>query len=267
MGYSAFCFSHEVQRWLDAGRLKPGSLLLEFGAQEFYVDDDETRCEIGAFLRKQKISQDAIDTVLSNGPNVSAIFAAFGVKYTAIDVDGAHGSKFFDLNTSEPPQYWRNTFDFINNEGTIEHLVNPINGFHVAHELAKVGGVIRHNFPLIGWREHGFLYPTTKFYAHLIGDNGYELLKAKASLSKSEPFDDPLFKEIWDEALDRYTGVKPTVTNLWGELVYRKTADRSFVIPVDHVDGPNSAKARDRLIENYRTFARSRNYPLAMNDG
>jgi hypothetical protein len=267
MGYSAFYFSHEVQRWLNAGWLKPGSLLLEFGAQEFYVDDDETRREIGVFLRKQKISQDAIDTVLSNGPNVSAIFAAFGVKYTAIDVDGAHGSKFFDLNTSEPPQYWRNTFDFINNEGTIEHLVNPINGFHVAHELAKVGGVIRHNFPLIGWREHGFLYPTTKFYAHLIGDNGYELLKAKASLSKSEPFDDPLFKEIWDEALDRYTDVKPTVTNLWGELVYRKTADRSFVIPVDHVDGPNSAKARDRLIENYRTFARSRNYPLAMNDG
>jgi hypothetical protein len=136
------------------------------------------RCaEIGVFLREQRISQDAIDDLLRNGPKVASIYDAFGVNYTAIDVDSAHGSKFFDLNTSESPIYWRNTFNFVNNEGTIEHLVNPINGFLVAHETVKVGGVVRHSLPLIGWRDHGFLCPTTKFYAHLVGVNGYEPLQ------------------------------------------------------------------------------------------
>jgi hypothetical protein len=264
MGYSTYYFSHSVERWLDAGWLKPGHHLMDFGAQEFYVDNEETRREIGVFLRRRELSQEAIDALLQDGPKVGAIFAAFGVRYTAIDVDGAPGSKFFDLNTSAPPLYWRNAFDFVNNEGTIEHLVNPINGFQVAHEIAKVGAVIRHNFPLIGWHDHGFLYPTSKFYAHLIGDNGYELLRALAVLQESAPFDDPLFKQVWDIALDGYTDVKPTITNLWGELVYRKTADRPFVIPVDHVDGPGAAAGRGRLIENYRKVARARNYPFVL---
>jgi hypothetical protein len=35
----------------------------------------------------------------------------------------------------------------VNNEGTVEHFANPMNDFQVAHEIAKPGGVIRHNFP------------------------------------------------------------------------------------------------------------------------
>jgi hypothetical protein len=162
----------------------------------------------------------------------------------------------------EPPAYWRNTFDFINNEGTIEHLVNPINGFQLAHEMVKVGGVVRHNFPLIGWREHGFLYPTTKFYACLVGDNAYETLQVRAFPTGSTVFDDPFFKDVLDENGD--PAAKPTVTDIWGELIYRKTADRPFVIPVDHVGGPDSASARDRLIENHRSLALSRPYPLKL---
>jgi hypothetical protein len=82
---------------------------------------------------------------------VDAIYAALGIEYLAIDVDGACGSTFFDLNTFAAPAAWCSAFDFVNNEGTIEHLANPINGFHVAHDIAKVGAVIRHNFPLVGW--------------------------------------------------------------------------------------------------------------------
>jgi hypothetical protein len=40
----------------------------------------------------------------------------------------------------------------------------------------------------------------------------------------------------------------PLVTNIWGELVFRKVADRPFAVPVDHVGGPdagsNAAMAR-----------------------
>jgi hypothetical protein len=257
MGYSAEYFKNQIQLWLDAGWLAPGQSLIEFGAQEFYADVAETHREIGAFLGNHGLSDDAIRAALGDGvPRIRAIYEALGIRYVAIDVDDALGSTYFDLNSFAPPDHWLGAFDFINNEGTIEHLVNPINGFHVAHELAKVGGVIRHSFPLIGWREHGFFYPTTKFYAHMVGDNSYELLKAKALLTESEPFDDAFFKEVIEHMVGPVE--RPPVTNIWGELVYRKTSDRPFVIPVDHVGGPDAAKARQRLNENYRSLVRGR---------
>jgi hypothetical protein len=123
-------------------------------------------------------------------------------------------------------------------------------------ETSALCGVIRHSFPLIGWRDHGFLYPTTKFYAHMVGDNAYEMLKIEALLSEDAPFDDPFFKQVVDGRRDPVA--PPAVTNIWGELVYRKTSDRSFAIPVDHLGGPDAMAARHRLIDNYRHVARSR---------
>ena len=35
-------------------------------------------------------------------PSVRAIYEALGVKYQSIDVDGADGSTFFDLNSAAP---------------------------------------------------------------------------------------------------------------------------------------------------------------------
>jgi len=178
-----------------------------------------------------------------------------------IDVDGAHGSTFFDLNTFATPPDWRGAFDFVNNEGTIEHLANPINGFHVAHDMAKVGGVIRHNFPMVGWTHHGLANLTPKFFAHLVG--AYEVLKAVATLSEPTPFDDALFTTFYaadrSDGLTTRTGIPlpaiiapPLVSNIWGQLVYRKTSDRPFTMPVDHVEGADAEAIRQRLVENYR---------------
>jgi hypothetical protein len=257
MGYNQFYFRHLVQSWLDAGWLQPQHRLMEFGAQEFHSEVDETRREVGAFLSQHGLAPTVVDGVLGNGyPQIHLVYAMIGVAYASIDVDGARGSTYFDLNAFAPPPEWHNAFDFINNEGTIEHLVNPINGFQVAHEMAKVGGVIRHSFPLIGWREHGFFYPTTKFCAHMVGDNAYELLKAGAMMTEHTPFDDPFFKQVVDET--HMPIAPPKVTNIWAELIYRKTSDRPFVIPVDHVGGPEAGTARRRLNEHHRQIARGR---------
>ena len=131
MGYSPLYFPCHVQGWLEAGWLKPGQALMDFGAQEF----DSGPCD-GAFLRTHGLPDNA---------TIREVYEKLGIKYHSIDVDGAHGSTFFDLNSQAPPADWLGAFDFVNNEGTIEHLVNPINGFQVAHEMTKVGGVIRHS--------------------------------------------------------------------------------------------------------------------------
>src|SRR5260370_15966445 len=165
MGYTAHYFQHAVQLWLERDWLRRGQRLIEFGAQEFFADATEAHRGVGDFLVRHGASQDTISTVLGDGlPKVEAIYAALGIDYLSIDVDGAHGSTFFDLNTYGAPAEWRNAFDFVNNEGTIEHLASPLNGSHFAHDIAKVGGVIRHNFPLIRWSRHGLPNSSTKFY-------------------------------------------------------------------------------------------------------
>jgi hypothetical protein len=263
MGYTALYFQHAVQFWFDKGWLAPqrGQRIVEFGAQEFFADAADTRREVGAFLGRHGASAETISSVLgAELPQVDAIYEAVGIDYLSIDVDEAHGSTFFDLNTFEAPAAWRNAFDFVNNEGTLEHLAKPLNGFHVAHDIAKVGGIVRHNFPLIGWSQHGFANLTTKFYAHLVGDNAYEVLKVHATVTESTPFDDPLFTTCSALTGDPENPIRmippPAVTNIWGELVYRKIHDRPFVMPVDHVEGPNAVAVRERLAANYHRLGR-----------
>jgi hypothetical protein len=120
---------------------------------------------------------------------------------------------------------------------------------------AKVGGVIRHAFPMIGWREHGFFYGTAKFYAHLLGDNRYEKLRARTVETGRTPSDDPCFTMV-DQQGNPVPA--PMITELMGELIYRKTSDRPFVIPVDHVVGPNVDAVRQMLIENHALMTNGR---------
>jgi hypothetical protein len=250
MAYAAHYFRGAVQDWIGHGWLSRGQWLIDFGSQEFVADPREVRREAADFLKGNGKAPGTPD----GRPRVRDLYAALGINYVSIDVDG-NASSFFDLNTFSTPHYWRDAFDFVNNEGTIEHLANPINGFHVAHDMARVGGVIRHSFPLIGWADHGFVNLTTKFYAHLVGDNAYEVLRLLAIVSEPTPLNDPFFTTCYGLADLDENRVQPlpppTITNIWGELVYRKTSDRPFVVPVDHVEGSNAGTIKRRLNENF----------------
>lgn len=237
MGYAPSYFSAHVAKWLRERWLRRDSKIIEFGAQEFSGDIRESRQDIAHFLRSHGVEEACINEIAD--PNrpllVSEIYRSLGVEYTAIDVDGAFGSLFFDLNSGRPPDEWRGAFHFVNNEGTIEHLINPINGFQVAHELLEVGGVARHSMPLTGWVNHGFFYPTPKFYGTLIGANNYELLEAEAQLL-FRPLDlvDTRFRII-DEIGREIDQGGATIADAWILLTYRKSRDADFAIPLDHI--------------------------------
>jgi SAM-dependent methyltransferase len=224
MGYVADYFPAHVARWLDAGWLFEGARLIEFGAQAFHCDLDAARECTNAFLRDRGKTAPASFSIAN-------VYRALGVDHTSIDVDGSHGSTFFDLNTFAPPPEWAGAFDMVNNEGTIEHLINPINGFQVAHELLKPGGVARHSIPLSGHPEHGLLYPTPKFYDLLLWENRCEALDRRAE---------------GDDA------------NRWLHLVYRKRTAAPFKIPVDHLETPSYYAIDAKLGNNWRVFSARR---------
>lgn len=243
MGYAPHYFTGNVAHWLDQGWLPAGGRLIDFGAQELDGDRDASAADIRVFLN-------ARGRAIGAPPTVAAVYGAIGIDYTAIDVDLAHGSTYFDLNTFRPPPAWVGAFDFVNNEGTIEHLVNPINGFQVAHELAKTGGVIRHSMPLMGWKDHGFFYPTTKFYALLVAANRYEVLEAKAELqTRHHVFDDPLFTA---------GGGTTEITDIWARLIYRRVHRAPFAVPADHLTGPDAAAIAAVLAASMSRYAAHR---------
>jgi len=241
MGYGPTYFSAHVANWLHNGWLPEGGRIIDFGAQDFSGDLESARGDVQAFLAQRGAR-------LSGPLSVAGVYRAVGIDYLSIDVDGQFGSHFFDLNTFGVRSELRGTFDFVNNEGTIEHLVNPINGFEVAHELAKVGGVVRHSMPFQGWSYHGFFYPTAKFLTELIAANRYHVLEARL-----EPGQGNLALE------NRLFGrVNFPSTDVWFHLTYRKKRDAHFRVPADHLNFPEAASVSSLLASNWRGYSARR---------
>jgi SAM-dependent methyltransferase len=250
VGYSAAYFPSHVARWLDQGWLFAGARLIEFGAQEFYCDPDAAREQTRAFLlARGKSAAEIADTIGRSGTfPVANVYRALGVDYCAIDVDAKYGSIFFDLNTFAPSPDWVGAFDMVNNEGTIEHLINPINGFQVAHELLKSGGVARHSIPLTGNWDHGLFHPTGSFFLAMLNENRYELLDARAELQSARPWADELF---------RLAG-GADIADVWGSLIYRKQIDDAFRPPADHLQTIGAAAIAARLAADWAAFSAHR---------
>jgi len=250
VGYAAEYFPAHVAKWLDRGWLFAGARLIDFGAQEFYGDPQAAREHTRAFLLARGKCPAEIEAAVGRSGTfpVAGVYRALGIDYVAIDVDGAYGSTFFDLNTFAPPPEWTGAFDMVNNEGTIEHLINPINGFQVTHELLKPGGVARHSAPLTGCWDHGLFHPTSGFYLALLNENRYELLEGRADARPARPWDDQLFK---------LAQPRDTV-DMWGSIIYRKQIDEAFRPPADHLLTARAAAIASRLAADWATFSARR---------
>ena len=260
MGYVANYFEATVESWLQAGWLPVGGRLIEFGAQGFDGDQAEARRRTEQFLRSHGVAEAQIQDVCapSKPLRVAEVYRAIGIDYAAIDVEEAPGSRLFDLNCFAAPAEWRAAFDLVNNEGAIEHLTNPINGFQVAHELLKPGGVAVHSIPLTGHRNHGLMHPTVKFYGKLVALNGYERLRSEISLGQSD----------WSLADGSFTlrdhrGRPLDARNIklmdaWLHLAYRKTSAAEFRAPAAHWHADESEALAALLAENFAAYAGQR---------
>jgi SAM-dependent methyltransferase len=246
MGYRENYFQ-SVRHWQSAGWLPPGGRLIDFGAQGFSGDPTAIKNDLAGL---------GIDL---DRPTVAEAYRALGIDYIAIDVDASNGSLFFDLNTQVPPPEWIGAFDMVNNEGTIEHLANPMNGLQVAHELVKVGGVVRHSVPMLGHRKHGLFNATPKLWSELMIANRYQCLEAFIDFQE----DDPSFAYagfIVRDNKGRPCSAAPA-SNAWVTLTYRKTRDAPFEIPTDHLLFPLGSVVAEDLRRNFEQWSAAR--PIA----
>lgn len=187
MGYAAVYLEAHVTGWVKNAWLPRSGSLVEFGTQEFNDDPARTREDIAGFLNFMAVPA-ADARRFAEGLDLPCatrlVYEKARITYVSLDVNALHGARYFDLNVHAVPTDLRARFDMVNNEGTIEHLSNPTNGFQVAHELARLGGVMRHSIPLSGWQTHGICYPTLKYYQILAAANAYEVLECCVELDR-----------------------------------------------------------------------------------
>lgn len=285
MGYAATYFRSHVTDWIRQDWLPKGGALAEFGAQELDGELPQAREDVSAFLTSlgepSEQAEDFAASLFFPCPS-KRVYEKAGIEYVSLDVNGFPGTTRFDLSTERVPAELLGHFDMVNDEGTIEHLSNPVNAFHVAHDLVKAGGVMRHSIPLSGWQTHGICYPSLKFYYILVASNRYDVLYARVELLRYEAdfltgFNNTMHclwpghatpwqaegGSDWTKAIEQRSYVESptgpvTVADLWLHIAFRKPSDRPFVAPVDHLEKDYDGVVYRQLVENYRALAAKR---------
>jgi len=160
--------------------LKPilphGGKLLEIGEANWYGDTNATQ-----------MVNDTEDTLLRNrlGDAIEERdnFAIAKIFYQilfapslihSVDFNGTAAALKQDLNR---PLRLAHSYDVIINHGTAEHIFNIAQVFKSIHDACKVGGLMIHESPFVGWIDHGFYCLQPTLFYDLAAANGYAIVK------------------------------------------------------------------------------------------
>ena len=171
------------------GLLAAGRKILDFGSSNLYTARAD---EIAAFVRRHNpepradldewaerlaagSQTDASGTPL-NQSFAGELFEEAGMGYDAIDIAIGYKTTVVDLNTQRLPPHMVAAYDSVINFGTSEHILNQMNVFATIHAATKVGGMIMHSVPSVGYVDHGYFCYTSRFFFDLAGYNQYEVV-------------------------------------------------------------------------------------------
>lgn len=213
----------DVEMWREIAPLVPASpRVLEIGQANWYND----------------VSPDVRDlptsTTSANDPATLFVIARNfylrhmpGATFAAVDRHGREDDRTVLRGDLNKPIGARSDgpfgYEVIINTGTCEHVFNQAQVFTTIHESCVPGGLMIHAAPLTGgWWNHGFYCYSPTFFADLQAANGYELVY----LSQ---FD---FTRGIVQALSGYAWVKPGPGDQMLYVVWRKTTDRPFAVPM-----------------------------------
>jgi hypothetical protein len=162
--------------------------------------------------------------------SLQEVLAETPIRYQSVDLVPA-ATIHHDLNYAEVAKKLRNSFDFVLNFGTTEHVFNQWNCFTYIHDATRVGGAMVHFLPMQGYLFHCFFKYDPKTFLMLAEANRYEVLyggfgEAEAGKSLGGAFT----KWANQRSLEHISFESRLV-----EIVMRKTADAPFRPPVDMV--------------------------------
>jgi hypothetical protein len=201
----------------------PGASLLDIGSSNLYSADAEG---VAAFVRRhaanpgadldtfaQRIARGSGYDPIRGGLNesfVGEVLERAGFRYQALDIADGYATRIVDLNHARLPEDMVAAYDSVINFGTTEHILNQMNSFLAIHRATKVGGIIWHQLPAIGYLDHGYFTYTGRFFFDLAGYNGYEVMDTW--------FDGPGGPEDVFAALRSYQSIFPKLRERLGRI-------------------------------------------------
>lgn len=129
------------------------------------------------------------DPVLEPRLSGDAILAWFGFEtIDSVDVSEYEGaSVIFDLNLLGLSQACDQTYDFIFDGGTLEHIFHTPNALQNVAEALNIGGVVLHTLPMNNAAEHGFYQFSPTLLADWYSANHFIIEEISMSLAEPGP--------------------------------------------------------------------------------
>jgi hypothetical protein len=124
-----------------------------------------------------------------NGAWLGELLERMGCEYAAYDIFEGYMTTLFDLNRSAVPPIHRGYFDVAINCGTTEHVLNQLNSFRVIHDAVRIGGLMYHSLPMVGYLDHGYFNYNPRLFIEIAQANEYEII----TLNYSDPQNAPQF--------------------------------------------------------------------------
>lgn len=236
--------------------------IFELGAQVIYCQDNEQAVLnlFDAFGVAPPGPQEV--KKLARGASARALFERLGMEYWSLDASGEYGALGWDLNFDECPPEHRGQYHLVTNHGTTEHVLNQLNCFKIAHDLAARGGLMIHTVPFLSYVDHGYFNYQPSFFVDLAKANGYEMLGMWIRV-------DPKFSHFipWEHGLERHLRLGAGDSDLL--VLFRKTSDEEFGVPfqgfwVDRV--PDTVLRRYRYVVDGQVIRGRRGLTLPLED-
>lgn len=154
------------------------------GYPDVLVSEDQARQILGAEIAArltyrpdsaQILAWHGLQSKLDRVIDAQSLFAAMGMRFTAIDLVASRGSeRIVNLNDPLAPDLVE-AFDVVLDAGTMEHCFNVGQTIRNILDMAKVSGFVVHMNPMT-MINHGFFNFSPTFYHDFYGQNGHKLV-------------------------------------------------------------------------------------------
>ena len=168
-----------------------------------------------------------LECFTERAPLAAPVWYALGFEHQSIDIKG--GTIRLDLNHGRVPWSLRGSYDLLVNGGTTEHIANQGNAFRAMHDLMRVGGVMYHEVPSIGWLDHGLISYQPKFFHRLARENDYEMIFFKVAPERA--WREPEYFRQYNEPYG--LPIPKAGPSIELRIAFRKRFNSAFVMPVD----------------------------------
>ena len=211
-----------IKALVDDELLPLGARIAELGTQNLWCESGDAVQFLRFFQeRGAKVSMTEAEAAKgANGGYLGSLLSGVGFDYTAFDIFEAPKTRLMDLNIHFVPP------DLLTNYGTTEHVLNQMLAMRSIHDLAKPGGLIHHDLPCGGYYLHCYFKYNPGVFHDLATANGYRVVFQEISSGRWRQTPSALREKGFEDSKFRDYGI---------EIVFQKTADASFRIPVDNI--------------------------------